>query len=218
MMNFRLIKDGVVELLASSAGTPPRYTVVGHRRGYAADELTRNRRTVEVYYSNGSFPKSSSSLSGPYRHDVEFSVTLMVCQSAEGNLAALNAQDSRDIVKALAGYQTAVQLADTRLDEFIDMIFNVLMAADSIDLGMDRTLSSRWIAQIRKNQPTNQGEYVILTATMNLTVSVEEEVTGEIGVPADENEEGQDGTAGDANPVGVNVIFAQFNGRKPITV
>ena len=53
----------------------------------------------------------------------------------------------------------------------------------NLDLGLPiGTVTNRWVTNIQKDTPPAEGEYVILTASMLLTLRTPEEVTGDPGV------------------------------------
>lgn len=183
-MQFRLNRDAIESILvAAEAG---RYQTVGfQRQNVSADEILDNLRKITVYYSSGLFPKSSGSLVGPTQHDQTFNIDFMASKAAEGDLDVLQnpASTPSQIATALSQFAEASKLVNESIDELIDIAYQVLMDARNIDFGLaPGTIANRWINNIQKNDPLPQGEYVILTASMQLTCRSVEVVTGDPGV------------------------------------
>jgi len=64
MMKFRAVNTAITTVLGAAAAG--RFQTVGYEsQGVAAVEIQNNKRIVQSYYSQGAFPKSGGSLSGP---------------------------------------------------------------------------------------------------------------------------------------------------------
>jgi len=179
-MHFRGIKDSITTLLLAEAAG--RYRVRGYPdQGLSAEEVADTDRLVQVSYQRGSFPKSSSGR-GPFDHTMTFRVLLVASKAAEVDLTVLDnpASTPTQIANALAAAEPASAAADDAIDELIDAVFQVIMAADNIDLGYSATslIGSRWIEDITKNDPYPRGDRVVVSATMDITCRVPEEITG----------------------------------------
>lgn len=188
MMNFRLIKNGLINLLGSAANN--RYRVIGFQeQGKAATEIQDTGRSVKVYYSRGDLPKSSASTTGPFQHKMDFDIDLAVSKASEGDLAALENSNatSNQIASALLNFQQAAKLADDSIDELIEIIFQIVMDARNIDLGLENIfIGGRWITDIEKNGPIKRGDLVVLTGSMILNCNIDEQVSGEVPSEAGE--------------------------------
>lgn len=196
MMNFRTIKEALVLLLGTSAAG--RYRTIGYQeQAQAADEVLGTDRSVQVFCSRGNFPKSTGSINGPTEHEPVYSLDLVVAAATEGPLSALNDPDATgpELAAALAAFSQATKIADDSFDEFVDILYQVLMDARNQDLGLPlpgappgslETIADRWIPAWNKNPPAPSGEYVILTGSMSLTCSVDEQVLGDEGTAGDE--------------------------------
>ncbi|MHA1288296.1 MAG: hypothetical protein ACTSPB_12905 [Candidatus Thorarchaeota archaeon] len=188
-MRFRSVKGTLVGLLgAASSG---KFVVIGYQdSSRAAPEVLDEKRTIQVFYSAGDFPKSGGGLSGPVMHEISFRVELTVAKSAVGDWNALNnpASTPAELENALENFQISTDLADDSFDELVQIIYQILMDARNIDLGQDVStdgpVANRWIGQVRKDKPDTRGQYVILTGYMELTCKVDEQVLGDVGTYA----------------------------------
>jgi hypothetical protein len=185
MMNFRKVKTSIENILIKAEDS--RYVTIGfQRQSKSAIESLDFSRMVQIYYSSGEFDKSTGSLSGPVQHDVTFNIDLTVSKAAEGDMSAIinPSATQQDIIDALANFSEASQLTDESIDQLINIIYQELMDAENYDLGMDvGIVSNRWINRIQKNDPLPRGEYVTITASMQLTCRVIEIVEGDTGTP-----------------------------------
>ncbi len=181
MMKFRTIKAAVKTLLANSASG--RYILAGsQRQSKSADEVIDDNRLVQVYYHRGSFSKRGGSMHGPNDHEITLKIDFTVSEPAQGDIATLNNANSTagQIQSAIANIAFASDLADDSIDELFDIIYQVLMNAENIDLGLSvDTVADRWISDFQKDEPVQRGELLVLTGTCNLTCKASEEVTGE---------------------------------------
>lgn len=187
-MKFRTVKAAIVTLLGNaSAG---KFRTVGFQpQGESAEQNLNDERSVQVFFSEGTFPKSSASIQGPYDHSVKYDVWLTVSKASEGDLSALENPASTDGERAtaLAAFELASPLADESLDELIELVFQIIMEADNIDLGLSVGIATnRWIGKIEKDQPTPRGRFVSITALMPITCNMSEEVTGLIPTAGEE--------------------------------
>jgi hypothetical protein len=176
------VKNSLVNLLAAAANG--RYEVSGAKNRKADALDIRNTPQVTVSYKSGQFPRSSSSINGPYQHEASISIDILVAAEAEADLAAIKNPDAEtaDIAAALAAKQDAETLADQKADEAMSLLFDIIMRPQNNKLGMEYDVD-RWIAELRKSDPSALGDLVVLAAGFTLTVQVPEYTTGEEGVP-----------------------------------
>jgi hypothetical protein len=178
-MNFIIVKDALIALLGTEAAS--RYRTIGfQQQGQSAEEIKDTDRSVQVFYSEGTFPKSGGSLSGPYLHKITIRIELAISEPARGDLATLNNPSATpsQLATAIAAMQDAAQLADNNFDELVDIIFNIIMSAENVDLGLSTPIGTRWIDSVKKNQPLPRGEYIVLTGEMLFTCVMDEQATG----------------------------------------
>jgi hypothetical protein len=181
MMMFRKLKHAIIHhiLVPNEAG---RYVTVGNQgQVNSATQINQNKQ-VTIYYSESEFPKSESAAYGTVTNEAVFTVELVVVSSALADLSVLNdeAAAAEDKAKALRQTLEAGDMADREMDEFIDIIWNILMDARNQDLGMpNNTIADRWITNLRKDQPEREGEFIILTASFRLTCKFNEQIKGE---------------------------------------
>ncbi|MEE9499599.1 MAG: hypothetical protein V3V24_09700 [Nitrospinaceae bacterium] len=190
MMMFRVLKENLEEILLASA-TTGCYEVVGYQvQGVAADEVLGPKRRVQVFYDSGDFLKSKAAISGgPTQHEIAYRVELTVAAESKANLAVINDAGATAAEKAAAieAFQTAAAVADESIDEFFDIVYQILMDSRNEDIGTEGPpwkVSSRWVGAMRKDNPLDQGEYVVLTGTIEFTCMTVEEVLGDTGTPA----------------------------------
>lgn len=183
MMKFREIKDSLIEILGSNANG--RFQVLGYQKqNKNAAEVLGILRTVQVYYFSGDFQKGKSGITGPVNHAVTFRIELTAAADAVGDLATIKSSGSTLAQKAakLLSFQNAAQRCDCSLDEFIDIIYQILIDARNLDVGMEPgQVSNRWINRIEKDDIGDRGEYVTLTASMDFSMNTEEEILGDTG-------------------------------------
>ena len=138
-MQFRTVKAAVVNILGLAAAG--RFRVVGYKpRAMAAEEANDSLRTVQVFYSDGRFPKSGGGSLGPVLHDVTLKIDLAVACAAKGNLSVLEnpAATAVQLAAALDTFQESADLADSTMDTLIDVVYQILMDGENLDLGMPK--------------------------------------------------------------------------------
>ena len=183
-MNFRVIKQSLIDNVLGPAEAGRFQTVGFQRQAKSAEEVKGILRTVQVYYSSGDFPKSSGRNSGTTQHGVIYRVDLTVSEPAKGDVAAINNSASSPAEKAAAllAFQEGSNLTDSSLDELADIVYQILMDARNIDMGLDKgVVASRWVGGIQKDQPVPQGNLVVLTGSMPLSLKTPEIITGDTG-------------------------------------
>ena len=185
MMNFRTIKDSIINILGTAAAG--RFRTVGfQRQTKAAEECKGNLRLITVYYSTGYFPKRSGRNTGPVQHDITYRIEFTVSSPALGNLTIINNPLSTpaQIATAISAIQESAQLADQSIDELFEIVYQILMDGNNIDMQLPiGTVASRWIDSIQKDEPRTRGDLVELTGSANLTLRTSEQILGDPGTP-----------------------------------
>jgi len=190
-MNFRLVKTGIEGILSNYASTGG-YRVLGYNDdAIDAEDLLGTRRLVQVYADGGDF--NGGGFNGPAKHDVTFAIDLLTSAKAQVDLTVIDDETSTavEIAAAMAAAQAASKLANDDLDEFIDVIFNLLMDNTNLNMGVSELVASvgnRWIPKWKKSKPMTRGDMVVLHATMDLTCRVMEDFAGVTPVAATEGE------------------------------
>lgn len=181
MMQFKKIKQAVIDVLGADAAG--RYRVVGYQKQTEdAADFKDEDRVVQLFYSAGAFPQSSSNLNGPFQHKITYRVEMSVAKAAEVDVATLTNPGSTDVQRALAmqGFMESSSLADAAWDEMAGIIFQVLTDARNIDFGLGKgEISDRWVNQLKKDEPVTDGEFAIITGSMILTCSAKEVALGD---------------------------------------
>ncbi len=182
MMMFRTVKAAIIQLLGDEAAG--LFSVIGYRgQSHAASEIKDKSRTVQVYYSEGQFPRNAGRMASGKIHDLTIDLDLSASAAAKGDVSALTSPDSTAQAKALAlsELRSAADVADTSIDELIEAVYQIMMDARNIDLGLSGEVASRWIETIRKDTALEHGDLVVKTASMKFTCRVCETVRGDLG-------------------------------------
>ncbi len=215
MMLFRQIKTNIINIL-TTAEAGRFQTLSYQRQGKAAIEFFGTKRMVEVYFDSGIFSKRSAAIQGPFEHAMNFNIELSVAEAAKGDLSVLLDQGSTPAERAIAlnNFNEAAPLADESFDELFEIVWQILTDARNYSLGLDKGIVvDRWIENVQKNQALPDGEYVVLTGSMNLKCTAKEEVLGDpasiIGIDADTSLElySEDGVKEPVQKTGVTQEF-----------
>jgi hypothetical protein len=180
---FRL-KDAIENLLAERA--EGRYEVITPKRKASAENITKLPQ-VRVFYSEGTFDKSKSSINSPYHHDASFKIYIQTAAKSAVNLAILEnpAATEKQLAEALAAASDATVDVDEKMDTLLSVLFDIIMTPMHRDLGMGPgEISNRWIGSIKKQNPAPDGAVVTNVAAIALMAQCMEAVSGEIGKPA----------------------------------
>jgi hypothetical protein len=167
-MIFRTVKTALEDLLIADGATNG-YQVLGYQREVKnVEEILDTKRTAQVFYASGSFPKNAGSINGPVEHEITFRVELYVAKKSEGDLTALDNPSSDDARRAAAldTFQHASKLADESMDELIDHVYTIIMDTRNRDFGQtlpEGIVADRWINSVQKDSPIGDGEYAGLT-------------------------------------------------------
>ena len=182
MMSYRDIKAALVELLGDEAAG--RFRVLGYRgQNKGAPAVEGQNRLVQVYYSEGDFPRSGR-MRGPKTHDITIDIDITASAVAEGDISVLEnpASTAHQKAAALLALHTASEMVDESIDEVIDAVYNIIMDARNADLNLPvGDVASRWVPRIQKDQVLERGELVVKTANLRYTCRVQEYVQGDIG-------------------------------------
>ena len=185
MMNFRVVTAALIKVLGDSA--LGRFTVTGYQgQGLAASQVRGAKRNAQVYYQAGDFPRSSGrAYYGSSDHHLNLTIGLTVSAAAACNLDVLAAAQStaQQRSDALSAMQAAEYNADMLMDEFIELVYQIVMDGRNIDLGLPvGSVSDRWIDNVKKGDPLPQGTLVTLTADVTFSCRTVEDVIGDTPV------------------------------------
>jgi len=188
-MEFQRLAKSIVDDILG-ANEEGRFRTVGfQRQDTSAEENLDNDRSIQVFYSAGSFPKSASRYTGPVQHDMTFKLEFTVAVASKGDVATVvdEASTTDEVIAAIRTFQNASAEADKLMDELFAIVYQILMDGNNEDMGRPQyTVANRWVDDFQKNDPIEQGEYSILTAAAFLKCRVSEELTGDEGVAATE--------------------------------
>ena len=207
MMDFRTVKNALVQVIGDQSLN--RFRVIGYQvQNKNADALVGNNRLVQVYYSDGSFPKSAGRMRGPKIHELSIDIDMSASAQAEGDVSVIESETSTFAQKsaAVAAIRTAAERADVHLDEVIDAVYQIVMDARNENLGLPvGVIASRWVERIQKDTLMERGDLVVKTATMRYTCRVSESVPGDIGNEPETVIFSSDNPVGDTIGAGVSV-------------
>lgn len=183
-MNFRIVTTAIQTILGNAAAG--RFRVVGfQKQGQAGSELLNNDRSVQVYYADGDFPKSSGRQTGSTQHNMSFEIGFSVSAKARLNLSAINNELATvsQLAAAMSAMQEASYVANSLFDELSEIVYQILMDGRNFDLGLPRcTISNRWVESIKKDPVLPKGEIVVLTGALIYSCNTSEAVVGDTGV------------------------------------
>lgn len=186
-MKFREVKAAITTILGDAEAG--RYRTIGYQRqGKSASEILGTKRFAQVYYAQGDFPKASGSINGPVVHEATYRVELSVAASGLMDLATLNDAGATPAQRAtaLANAKETVERADESLDELWDIVYQVLMDARNIDMGLSTgAIADRWLDGFKKDAPLAEGQFAVLTGSAILTMRMAEQIEGDAGVAPD---------------------------------
>lgn len=185
MMQFRTVKTSLIDNVLGPAAAGRFVTVGFQRQSSAADQKLDSSRTVQVYFAESDFSRRGSGLSGPVKSRVTFRVDMSVAKAATGDLSVINNPVSTpaQIQAALAAFQEASDLADQSFDELVDIVYQIIMDARNVDLGLSKgDVGSRWVESVSKDTPLPRGDLIVLTGSMRITCEVSEDILGDEGV------------------------------------
>jgi len=177
------LKESLEKLLEQHA--QERYVVISTQRRKSDAKNILAMPQVTVVYSKGNFDRSKSSVSSPYHHDASFNIHIRMAAKITANLAVLQnpAASAEQLSSALAVATNATLDVDAKLDGLLDVLYDIIMRPEHRKLGCDY-IPNRWVPEINKWEPVQEGSIVIGAASITLAAHCEEEVTGEVGIPA----------------------------------
>ena len=207
MMEFRTVKIAIQEILGDAANG--RFRVVGYQKqSKNAGTISGNNRLVQVYYTEGQFPKNNSRQFGSKTHEITIDIDISCSAHAQGDISVLESETSTSEQKATAllAIKTAAELADNSVDEVIEYVYQILMDTRNIDAGLPvGTVTNRWIDRIQKDTVLESGALVVKTANMKYTCRLQEDVSGDIGNEPETVIINSDITSGETSGAGVLV-------------
>lgn len=178
-MNFELLRDAIEALLIANQGSLFR-TIGDQKQSINAEQVKGNLRTVQVFYSEGKYPKEKGSHQ-QLTHETTFQLIYTVSSPVKVDLSVLNDPDSTAGQKqaALLALNEGSRLADRLMDELRRIVTQIIMDPANRDLGLaPYVVSNRWLDNFRKSEPLDKGNLFLLTGSETLTAVVDEELIG----------------------------------------
>jgi hypothetical protein len=169
-MNFITIRDNIISILDNASGTS--FVVTQGQKQKEGSTDINNRKKVSVFFIRDDFKEDTGSVNGTVQSEVTYQIELKV--SAKGTATDLTDPTT---------LSSAEIEADNLLDNFFAEIYQILMHADNLYLGMNvGEINNRYIKSLEKGNPNQSGEKVILVGRADLTLKTTETVgsTGEV--------------------------------------
>lgn len=211
-MRFRQVSSSIVQNILIPNQNGRFETVSDAKQTIGASEVEGVKRRIQLVYSSGEFPISGGTFAGGSCHEITYDLILYVSARASSDVLVLDDPESSDEERSDAVLETltASHLANVEMDEFIDIIYQIIMDARNVDMGLDPGLvASRWIESIKKGSPEHKGSLVVLCSVVRLTLSVVENFLGEEGIPLQSIDKTDilNGYEGDNQDTGVSVEY-----------
>lgn len=207
MMNFRVVTKALIDLLGNAEND--RYKTIGFSKRKSSAEVLKDDRTIQVFYVSGEFPQLGSN---PVQHDIVYQLQLIVSADTEADLTILDNPNATDRARAnaLSRSRDAAEAIHEEMDEFMELIYQILMDRRNIDLGLDKgTIANYWIPRMQKDPvPFPQGERICVSGVITLTLRVDESLDGDEGQLAEEIDIQVDGYGDDTERTGVTVSIS----------
>lgn len=163
-MNFRTVRNNIISILDTAAAG--RYVAVQGQKQKEGSQDINNLPKVAVFFIRADFPESSSSANDTTRSDVTFQIELKVSEKS----TATDLTDPSSIISAEIA-------ADNKIDELFEIVYQVIMDADNLDLGLSAgVINNRYIKTLQKGAPDMEGERVVLVGRADLTLKTSESV------------------------------------------
>jgi hypothetical protein len=185
-MNFELLRDSIETLLKSYESGRFR-VVTEQKQNTGAEEHKGLLRSGQIFYESGEYPDSTSSMQ-QVTHDIIFQIEYIVTASAKADLSILNDPDASAVEysSALSAAQSAAYVANRAIDELRRMVTQIILdpVNDDNNLGLGKTvtggnyLGDTRLINFRKNAGIPRGKLFELTASEQLTTSIQETFTG----------------------------------------
>lgn len=213
-MNYRTVKQNLVSLLEASE-VAGGYKTLGYKpRKIGMEEIFDGGGVVQVRFSRGNF--SNPTQQGSSKFDAFYDIEILVVSKTTTDLSVLNNPDANDVDRAgaLIASTDAAKNCDDRMDEMIDIVYQIVMDTNNRYLNSEGIVTSRSINDVQKYDPESSGSFVLLNALMELRVEMTEDVQGIEDVPdaiqpGDSIDSGvifSDGTDDDPAPAGVEIV------------
>lgn len=184
-MNFEIIRDALDALLIANQGSLFR-TITHQQQKTSADEVKGSLRTVQVYFSEGEFPRDKSSRQ-ELEHEMTFQLILSASSPAKVDLATLN--DDNASAAAIQAALLAMDVGNAIVDRLIDELYRIVtqILNDPVNKGLGLTkgiVKSAWFGSIDKAKPENLGKLAFLRASCEFTAQTTEKLIGATPVAA----------------------------------
>lgn len=181
--NFDEVEIRGLKILQDAAAG--RFKVVGYQNQMKSAEEISALPLVQFFSWNAQTPKELGSLQGPLYDEMTYVVWITVAASATADLHVLrdlNATDEDRALALLRGSPSGMR-SNKLLNKIIAAVRNIIMDARNREFDMPKGIvSNRWVSGWTKNDALLDGQFLTLTASMQINCRIKEDITGEIPI------------------------------------
>ena len=169
-MNFQAIKTAIANTLESQA-TGAFQLISSARQSSTQDDLVALPQ-VSVFFHTLNFDKTAGTVRGKKRADVTYKLNLTVAVPAQADIASLGPTSTTgEVLQVLANLAASNDLADNAFDALVSTIWNILENPVNSTMGLSPgTITDLWIETVQKASPAPQGDVIVLSGTMDVTL------------------------------------------------
>lgn len=180
-MEFENLRDAVITLF--TANENDLFITVDHQiQSWSAERLKGTLRTIQVFVQSMD-PESQTRTQ--FENEVTFGIYMRVAEPALGDVATLDNKNASSAAKqaALLAIDTGATRADRSWDELARIAQRIILSPLNEDLGLaEYVVSNRRFKNIRKDEPVNHGNLVVVTGAAFITGQVTEIMDGAVPV------------------------------------
>lgn len=199
-MAFRTVKKSLInKVLTPNAAS--NFRIAGYQKSaLSAEEISGTSRLLSVYTPSLDLTGRET---GPVQSKAVINLDFFVSAPAKVDLTVLDNPDATTAQRAaaIAASIDAASVADESMDEFWELVWNIVMNARYNQLGLDESvtvgavtypvdtgikIAERYITRLDKDQPSEMGDHVVLTARAQITYKTVEQVSGLATTPMTE--------------------------------
>jgi hypothetical protein len=176
-------KDNYITILDAQSDSV--FQVIGYQRQSKSAETINNLPLLNVLYESSNFSKSAGGHTAPRMNDVTLKLEMTVAADCPADLAVLNNPNSTAGQRsaALANIKEAAAKAGEDLEAVWSKVWEITNDARNYNLGFaePNTIANLWLDQWQRDEPVDQGGFVVVTSTALLMFRIEEPILGDTG-------------------------------------
>ena len=178
-MEFENLRDAVIELF--KANENDLFVTIDHQvQSWSAEQLKGTLRTIQVFVQS---TEPESQTRTQFENEVTFGIYMRVSSPALGDIATLDNPNADAAAKqaALLAIDTGATRADRSFDALARIAQRIILSPLNEDLGLaEYKVSNRRFKNIRKDEPVNHGNLVVVTGAAFITGIVTEIMDGAV--------------------------------------